>query len=52
MNSIKVVYIRPVVGTKGDRYSMMLEVDGKELELITYKEDLRYLIQQIDNAIL
>lgn len=52
MNRVRVIYIRPVAGTKGDRYTMMLEADGKEFELIVYKEDLRLLIQEIDNAIL
>lgn len=52
MNRVKIIYIRPIVGTKGDRYNLMVELDGKETELVLYKEDLRYLIQEIDNALL
>ena len=51
-----VKYVRPIIGTKGDQYEMVYtlgsSVDSEEYKLILLKEDLRLLIQTIDNAIL
>jgi len=51
-----VKYVRPIIGTKGDQYEMVYTLgsskDSEEYKLILLKEDLRLLIQTIDNAIL
>ena len=51
-----VKYVRPIVGTKGDQYEMVYTLgsstESEEYKLILLKEDLRLLIQTIDNAIL
>ena len=51
-----VKYVRPIIGTKGDQYEMVYTLgssaESEECKLILLKQDLRLLIQEIDNAIL
>ena len=56
VSRLVVKYVRPIIGTKGDQYEIVYtlgsSVESEEYKLILLKEDLRLLIQEIDNAIL
>ena len=56
VSRLLVKYVRPIIGTKGDQYEMVYTLgSGEELEeykLILLKQDLRLLIEKIDNEIL
>lgn len=46
------VNVKKVEGSKGDRYDLSIKTYNGKIEGRVDKEDLRYLIQRVDNEII
>ena len=48
--------VKPLEGAKGDVYSVVYSLgadeEAQEYKIVLFKEDIRLLIQKLDNAIL